>query len=348
MYNRKAENNGLEMLSERYIQHIMLENKSVATITNVKFSLKHFFRFLHGQGIHEITKVTEETINGYKRKLHNHKLENGANYAVETIRNRLKILRVFFKFLNKNGIIYSNPAINLEIPKREVKIPRVIMTIDEVKLIMKAPDWRSASGYRDRAILELLYSTGVRNSELRQLKTDDVNLENGLLRITRGKGDKMRVVPLSKLTSRWVKSYIKKIRKIFVNKKHDAGYLFLTFRGDRLSSCILNNIIKKYRQKCGITKPITAHCFRHSIATHLLERNMDIRYIQEFLGHSKIDSTQIYTRVVISGLQEKYKKYHPRETVRLTTIPRFKTGKHIMFTQTNSEEIKKDETTRLR
>jgi integrase/recombinase XerD len=191
-------------------------------------------------------------------------------------------------------------------------------------------------GYRDRTILEILYSTGIRAGELTRLKISDVDLEKKLLRVTHGKGNKDRFVPLNTPTCKFLTRYLKKIRAALIKKprqsgnnwekraKTGEGILFLTVYNGALTQGGLTVIMKKYLKKAGITKKIQpCHGFRHSVATHLLEDGMDIRYVQAFLGHETIQTTQIYTHVEKQKLREMLKKYHPRERNRIGIFQRF-------------------------
>lgn len=309
-------------LKDRFIQNRMLEDRAEATITTATSNLRFFFSYLASLGINDITKVNQETMSNYKIYLHNYKFRDNRSYAKATIIHRLKLITVFFKFLHRAGIVYTDPTLNMGIPQNEDKIPRVILSRQEIMKMLKSPDWRTVLGYRDRAILETLYSTGIRNIELRHIKIEDVDFDKGLLRITRGKGNRTRVVPIGEIACRFIRNYVENIKPQFLNGI-DTGWLFLSSNGKMLISDSVNKMVQKYSIKCGIKKHVTPHCIRHTAATHLLEEKMDIRYIQEFLGHRKIDTTQIYTRVVIDDLQDKYREYHPRETVKIQDLPHF-------------------------
>lgn len=337
-------NTDLESLFDMYLQSLMLRAQAEDTLKSAKDNMKCFFRYLRKQGINDISRVKEETINGYMVYLYDYRKKNNDPLAIRTIIYRLSGLKYFYRYLIRTGIVKIDPTTKIERPKEEDSIPRVIMTQEETKRLLKAPDWRTAIGYRDRTIMEILYSSALRNLELRSLRVEDINLVKGLICVNKGKGGKTGVVPVGKIACRFLRSYIEKIRPQFLSiadkgyignqveagtQPQDNSYLFLNEHGRMLGKGALSKIIKKYYKAIGIKKQITAHCFRHSAATHLLEQNMDIRYIQEFLRHEKIDSTQIYARVVINDLKEKYKQHHLFEKQKSYEAPHWKENKKI-------------------
>ena len=186
------------------------------------------------------------------------------------------------------------------------------MSKKEILKILNQPDPDNVLGLRDKAILELLYSTGIRNQELRNLCIYDIDIANNYLRVTRGKGKKDRVIPLGEIAATYVEEYLNHSRPKLLNKK-ETNILFLTKHGRAMKNNGLIETIKKYAVKAKLEKHITPHSFRHTCATHLLKNNASLRHIQELLGHASIESTQIYTRVDISDLKRAHKRYHPRE-----------------------------------
>jgi integrase/recombinase XerD len=205
----------------------------------------------------------------------------------------------------------------LEIPKIHRGLPKTILTQEEARRLLDAPDLSSPVGYRDKALLELLYATGVRTKELIRLKVEDVNLKDQTIFIHQGKYRKDRLIPVPVSTAGYLKEYMERVRPRFVKSMYhqgeDKGFLFLSYTGTPLLANKLKDIFKRTTKAAGLDKHITAMTLRHSIASHLLENGMDMRYIQEFLGHERMDSTQVYSKVTLTGLRKHYNKAHPKE-----------------------------------
>ncbi len=314
----------MEQLKNAYLQHMQLKNYSPFTIRQNEQYLRLFLQFLRGQGITELKQVKPETLEGYKKYLFLYQKKNSESLSSTTITGRLIQVKLFFRFLIKKGYIFSNPAENWQMPRETKSLPRGIMTVKEINTILKQPDLRTLLGYRDRTILEILYSTGIRAGELTRLKISDIDFEKQLLRITRGKGEKDRFVPLNNPTCRFLNRYLAKIRPQLAQcprpcghnwrerSKTGEGVLFLTSYGGALTRQWLAVTVKKHLKQAGITKEVApCHSFRHSVATHLLEDGMDIRYVQAFLGHENIQTTQVYTHVEKEKLREMLERYHP-------------------------------------
>ncbi|HHV62177.1 MAG TPA: site-specific tyrosine recombinase XerD [Firmicutes bacterium] len=229
--------------------------------------------------------------------------------APATVSRTLAALKSFYQYLVREHGLTRDPTSNLESPRQEKRLPRVL-TVQEVTALLNAPVPRDAAGIRDKAMLELLYATGIRVSELVNLKIEDVNLTLGYIRCF-GKGSKERIVPLGRIAAECTERYIRDGRSKL--SKHDSGsWLFLNQHGHRLTRQGFWKILKKYAAQIGIKKEITPHTLRHSFATHLLERGADLRSVQEMLGHADISTTQIYTHLTKGKLKEVYNKTHPR------------------------------------
>ncbi|MBU1121608.1 MAG: tyrosine-type recombinase/integrase, partial [Candidatus Omnitrophica bacterium] len=182
----------------------------------------------------------------------------------------------------------------------------------EIKKLLKAPDIHIPIGYRDRTILEVFYSSGIRRQELVNLKPQDVDYEKGFLRVNRGKGGKDRVVPLGRIACKYLENYIKLVR-IDLRRIKNCEYLFISTLGNQMEVSTLRRMINRYVKKSRIEKRVTPHVFRHSMATHLIQDKANIRCVQEILGHKSLDTTQIYTQITITDLKEAHKSHHPRE-----------------------------------
>ena len=217
--------------------------------------------------------------------------------------------RGFYKFLRLNGSISSNPAEDLHSPRMFKSLPK-FLSVEEVESLLKAPALDAPRGLRDKALIELLYATGLRVSELVGLRISDVRVEEGFLK-TVGKGSKERIVPIGDEAARWVGRYLSDGRAALV-KKRDGPWLFLNSRGQRLSRVGFWKGLKAYGQKAGIRASLSPHVLRHSFATHLLDRGADLRAIQAMLGHADLSTTQIYTHVLEARLRLVYDRFHPR------------------------------------
>jgi integrase/recombinase XerD len=217
-------------------------------------------------------------------------------------------LKSFYRFLILDGILKKNPAINLTSPKSWLSLPK-FLSVKEVESLLSQPKEDEARGIRDRAMLELLYATGLRVSELVFLRMTDLNLEDGFL-FCRGKGGKERIVPLGGSAKGAIKRYLAESRSGFLLR--DSDFLFLTYRGQPFTRQGFWKVLKKYAMEAKLEDKISPHVLRHSFATHLLERGADLRSVQLMLGHSQITTTQIYTHVSRKHLRNLYEKYHPR------------------------------------
>ncbi|MEW6558054.1 MAG: tyrosine-type recombinase/integrase [Elusimicrobiota bacterium] len=320
----------LAQLKEYYLQHLQLKGFSAFTVRQTEQMVRIFLNFLKANGITEIKKVNLENLEDYKGHLTRYKTKKENNLTPSTILTRLMAVRNFFRYLLKKGLIYRDITEGWQMPKDRRPLPRGIMTIQEINKIMKQPQIRTTLGYRDRTILEVLYSTGIRAGELIRLKVSDVDLDKKVLRVNKGKGGKSRYVLLNTPTCRFLERYLKKIRPELAKcprpsgnnweqkSKTGEGILFITVYGGLISQGWIDTMIKKYLKLAGITKQVApCHSFRHSVATHLLESGMDVRYVQAFLGHETIQTTQIYTHIEKEKLRELLKKYYPREKNRV-------------------------------
>lgn len=229
--------------------------------------------------------------------------------ATATIARRLAALKSFYQFLLRERVLEKDPTANLESPKLEKRLPKVL-TIKEIEQLLKQPNPMNSAGLRDRAMLELLYATGIRVSELVSLNMNDVNIDMGYVRCY-GKGSKERIVPLGSMAQRSVSDYLGNGRGQLVKDIREQA-LFVNHHGRRLTRQGFWKIVKKYASDARIDKDITPHTLRHSFATHLLENGADLRSVQEMLGHADISTTQIYTHITKGRLKEVYAKAHPR------------------------------------
>ncbi len=273
------------------------------TLESYRRDLQQYANYMEGQKINYIDNSTQHSVIGYLLFLQ----KNGR--VASTIARHMSALKAFHRFLVNEGVIPKDPTANLETPKPHKKLPQVL-SLQEVELLLDAPKVKNASDSRDKAMLELLYATGIRVSELINLNVDNLNLDMGFVRCF-GKGSKERIIPLGKVAIKWVGEYLGWGRAKLIKTPNQPS-LFVNYNGHRLTRQGFWKIIKKYAKDAGIQKEITPHTLRHSFATHLLENGADLRSVQEMLGHADITTTQIYTHLTKGRLKEVYSKHHPR------------------------------------
>ncbi len=300
------------MFLKKYIlkfqQYMKGLNYSPRTITEYGCQLNFFFKYLQTKGILNLNQITKEVILNYQMSL----FSQERPLSLQTQLSRLFSMKSLFKYLMRTNQILYDPSYGLTLPKRSKRLPKTILTKKEVFRLLDKPNADTPLGLRDKAMLEVLYSTGIRNQELRQLIIYDVNTDSHDLMIRQGKGKKDRMIPLGEIASNYVDEYIQYGRpKLMGGKKTDL--LFISKNGRAITAGNFIWILNKYVQLAKIDKKITPHVIRHTFATHLLKNNASLRHIQELLGHASIETTQIYTQLEVSDLKRVHKKFHPRE-----------------------------------
>jgi len=265
--------------------------------------------------IKSLEKINKQVILDYLSYLTNYKDNRGKPLTTTTICIKLKILRAFFKYLLKNDLILKNPILEIELPRTNQSLPRGILSIAQVETLLNSVKLDSPINIRNKSIIELFYDIGIRTSECCNLKIGDVDLKEHIITIEKGKGGKTRILPLGQYAAYYLNLYFKSARKYFLkNCNQDEGYIYLTKSGRKFTRDILNReVIQKIAKNANFKKNITCYTFRHSIATHLLQQKVDIRYISQLLGHSSLNTTKRYTRVDITDLKKVHSLYHPRE-----------------------------------
>ena len=291
----------LQILDDYEENLIQVKHASENTVASYMRDLHQFDAYLQEQNI-ALQDVDRETISNYMEYLR----DKGKSAA--TISRSLASLKSFFNFAVTRGEKDSNPVVNIQVEKAEKKLPQ-ILTGKEVELLLEQPKCTDLKGFRDKAMLELLYATGIRVSELINLDVDDVNIPGGFIKCA--SNNKVRIIPLYPVAIKALSDYIDNVRPKMVADVREKS-LFVNVSGDRMSRQGFWKIIKYYQEKAQIDKDITPHTLRHSFAAHLLENGADLRSIQEMLGHSDISSTQIYAQLVKQNLKSVYNKYHPR------------------------------------
>lgn len=271
------------------------------TLLSYSRDMKKIFLFFHKEKISWQRAKEEDLI----QFIHQ---QSRAGLSARSLARLISSLKSFYKFLVLDGMVKKNPAVDLSSPKTWLSLPK-FLTVEEVELLLKQPDEMNARGIRDKAMLELLYATGLRASELVSIKINDLNLKDGFL-LCYGKGGKERIVPVGSSAAKAIDRYLDEARSGFLKKPDEI--LFLTHRGSGFTRQGFWKLLKAYAKKAGLGLIISPHILRHSFATHLLERGADLRSVQLMLGHSQITTTQIYTHVTRQRLRRVYDKYHPR------------------------------------
>ncbi len=288
-----------------YIHFLKLEkNASLHTIDSYTKDLQRYLGFLERQGLTEIARVQRSHVTRFVGELYE------AGLAARSIARNISSIKMFHKFLAGDGTVTDNPVEHLDTPRRSRTLPEVLSQ-DEVAAMLEQPDALKPLGIRDRAILETMYATGMRVSELVGIRRSNFYRDEEVVRIF-GKGSKERLVPIGHQAIEWIDRYLKGVRGKLAKAGKGRDVLFLNARGGPLSRMAIWTIVQRSARAAGIRKEVHPHTLRHSFATHLLEGGADLRAVQEMLGHADITTTQIYTHVDREYLKEVHKTFHPR------------------------------------
>jgi len=294
----------MDQLLDQFLHYLVVEKGlSQNTIEAYSRGLVRFVDHLKRKRIQDVRDVGKVDVQGFLLSLRK------KNLNTKSVVRDLSAIRSFFRFLIQEGILETNPVEDLESPKVAKTLPE-ILSLKEIEQILEQPNLQTPLGMRDRAMLEILYATGMRVSELTHLPTHQVNLEGGFV-LLYGKGSKERIVPLGSEAMRWVALYLKGARGA-LSKGKESAFLFINRSGKEMSRQRFWKNLKDYAKKAGLHKRISPHLLRHSFASHLLERGADLRSVQMMLGHVDISTTQIYTHVTGEKLKKVHKQYHPR------------------------------------
>lgn len=293
-----------EEIYEKYIQFLLVE-KGLSRNTIIAYSsdIWQYISFLKDQGIVKPDEIDHFIIRSYLMEL------NRCGIGQRSIARKLTVIRNFHRYMLKEGFSEKDPSVVVDSPKIKRNLPDVL-TYDEVLRILTSPDISSPLGSRDAAMIELMYASGLRVTELVTLTMNQIDLELGYIRIM-GKGSKERIVPIGDEALEKIRHYIQNFREKILNGKK-SSYLFITSRGRKITRQSFWMRLKMYARRAGISRRITPHMIRHSFATHLLQGGADLRSVQMMLGHTDISTTQIYTHVTRERLREIYRRYHPR------------------------------------
>ena len=302
---------GMASWIAHYLEWFRSHNYSDSTVNNRESYLMLFCKWCEERGITRPSEVTKPILERYQRHLyHYRKPQNGQPLSFRSQHSRLVPIRAFFKWLTRQNVLLYNPASELELPRLEHRLPKHVLSEREAHAVLMQADTSDPLGIRDRAILETLYSTGMRRMELVNLALYDLDLDRGTLMVRQGKGKKDRMVPIGERAAVWIEKYRSDVRHQLVVEPDD-GTLFLTAEGARFSLDGMTSLARNYVLAADTGKRGACHLFRHTMATQMLENGADIRFIQQMLGHAKLETTQIYTQVSIRKLQEIHRATHP-------------------------------------
>ena len=302
--------NELTIFMSRFVEWMRVRGLSIFTIHRRCYLLKNFAIWCEHRGITRPQEITKPILERYQRYLFHFRSENGAPLSFRSQAHYLNAIQAYFHFLARHNLILYNPASDIDLPRCGRRLPRQVLTIEEVERILNIVDTEEVLGIRDRAILETLYSTGMRRMELLTLKIFDLDTELGTIMIREGKGKKDRMVPIGSRAASWLRRYMEEVRPAIVVEP-DVGFLFLNYLGEPIRPNGLSRMVGKYVKAGNIGKKGSCHMFRHTMATLMLEGGADVRYIQQMLGHASLETTSIYTHVSIRKLQEVFLNTHP-------------------------------------
>lgn len=301
---------GLLYLIARYLEQLHVRHYSPQTVYTRSKMLRPFRLFCEQAGLTQARQVTRAVIFNYQSYLFHYRKRDGHPLAVETQNHWLNSVASFFAWLTKQNLILYNPASDLEYSRAPQRLPRALLSVQEIADVFNVTDLTTPLGLRNRAILEVLYSTGMRRAELCGLDKNDLDFERGLVFIDQGKGHKDRLIPIGERALQWIEKYLTEARPLLGSSVSEAA-VFLNTHGERVNPNRLGTQVRDLIRRAGITKRGSCHLFRHSMATQLLEAGCDIRHIQEMLGHSNLESTKVYTQVTVGQLKAVHQKYHP-------------------------------------
>ena len=301
----------LDRLVAPHLRYLGVLNRSPDTIARQEKSLRRFLRFLAELGVEEAEDLGKDVVLGFQEDLAYATTPRGTLLKPSSQASILVSVRGFLGWLYREDYLAVDLARVLVLPKQEKPLPKEVIEPGEMRRLLATPDLGTPIGYRDRAILEVFYSTGIRLNELRHLRVHDVDLDGGTVYVERGKGGKARVVPIGRMAAEVVRGYLLDARPALATD--DTETLFLNRYGERLSKRGIARMVRRHVQRAGIRKRITPHCFRVTCTTGMLRGGANVRHLQEMLGHASVATLDPYLRVTINELKETHARFHPRE-----------------------------------
>ncbi|MEQ1977371.1 site-specific tyrosine recombinase XerC [Xenorhabdus sp. SGI240] len=296
-----------------YLDTLTAQGRTGKTQEAYRERLLPFVNWCEQRAVSYPAQVSLPLLESWQRYLRGYRKADGQPYSNNSQRDRLSALRVWFRWLLQRHHILYNPTELLVLPKEEKRLPAQVLSEAETIWLLDSLDVQTPTGFRNRVMLEVLWSSGIRRGELRNLRLSDIDTGRGAVVVRQGKGRKDRVVPVGERALSWLERYLAQVRPR-LTEQYDSGYLFITAKGQPLSLVQLTAIAAKaIRQQAQLNKPGACHLFRHSMATQMLDNGADIRHIQAILGHEKLNTTQIYTKVAIKQLKQVHSRTHPAE-----------------------------------
>jgi len=318
---------GLTALLDRYLLWLETHHYAPGTVAVRRVTLSHFLRWCLERSLTRPQGVTLEVLERFQRHVYYYRQRNGQPLSLSSQSHRLTALRHWCAWLVKQHVLEHDPARDLVLPREEQRLPRQPLSVAEVEAVLAQADLATPHGLRNRAILELLYSTALRRDEALRLEETDLDRERMTVLVRRGKGKKDRVVPLGRRALAWLDQYLAVARPRLA-RRVETPLLFVSKNGHRLHANQLSKIVRDYLRGAGVNKPGAAHLFRHTTATLMLEAGADVRYVQALLGHAKLSTTAIYTHVSITKLREVHERTHPARLFRLPDAPQSPASEH--------------------
>jgi integrase/recombinase XerD len=309
-----------EAVLDALAQDLAARRLSIAAIQHARQAGRLLFAFLRRVRVRDLRAVTDAHVTAFARELRTRRSTRGTPYAIATQRYLLAGVQQLFRVLESRGVILHNPTLDLRLPSWRL-LPRATINQEQARRLMAHPDPHTTRGKRSRAILELLYGTGLRVGECERLDVADVNLGQGVLFVRDGKGRKDRVVPLLGRAADAVERYLRDARPVLLHDPHESA-LFLTKHGTRVHAKSIQYLVRMHARRAEIPQPLSPHQLRHACATHLLQRGADVRHVQQLLGHASLDSTAIYAQVAPVDLAQAIDRAHPRSHHHRTRRPR--------------------------
>jgi integrase/recombinase XerD len=299
---------------KEYIEYGKKRSLRKTTLAENKKRLIRFYEFIviNYPDVKEITDISKEMVKSYEKYLLIKTDARGKPFSTDRRSRLVATVRSFFNFLEREELIYKNPAATVVTPRKRETIIKDVLTVEEMQKLIKACKGDTIKSIRDRAILEVLYSTALRADELCGIELNDIDFEEKTLFVRKPKMGIERIVPLGQSAVIWSKIYLKKVRPIISGHSNNE-YFFVTLKGKRFGNYSINFIVKEYAEVAKLDKNVTTHTFRHSCALHMLKSGADIRFVQKHLGHKSIASTEKYLKIEISDLKEVHARTHPRE-----------------------------------
>ncbi len=301
---------GFGVLGERYLTALAVQQYSAKTLNKKRAHLKRFAQWCDERSIQQPEHVTRDLCERYQRHIHHYRKANEEPLSIIVQRHHITDIKTFYRWLVDQGYLLFSPVEPIALPKVPKALPKAVLSETEMEALLNQPDINTASGLRDRAMMEMLYSTGLRRGELLDLQLPDIDHARGMLRVNQGKGQKDRIVPVGERALLWLNRYLVDSRPLLIRQLNDS-IVFLSRFGNALSPSSITKRFNQYRRDAGIAKPGSVHIFRHTTATVMLEHGADIRHIQALLGHENLSTTQVYTQVAITQLKAVHEKTHP-------------------------------------